>query len=190
MELARKYSEVHADLEELGKTKILNNKPTIAAVGNMLPSESSKDRYINLRLKWLEQEDSELQIMTEFKTAENKRQKAKERMENSVSHTNKSEPQLKCFTCGKKGYHAANCSKGRGAKIHVSQQQPHSSTTPQTWIPCPACNLHHSHGNIKGETMFRTRLPAYPIFRYLNISKKNYGAGEVQGVCVVPGLAW
>ena len=48
MELWRKWSGVYADLQELRKTNVLNHEPTIAAVGDMLPSNASKDSYINL----------------------------------------------------------------------------------------------------------------------------------------------
>ena len=66
IEFWRKWSEGYADLHELGKTSVLNHEPTIAAVGDMLPSNSLKDRYIVLHLLRLEQGEDELQIMTEF----------------------------------------------------------------------------------------------------------------------------
>ena len=49
------WNKVCADLHELGKINVLNQEPTIAAVGNMLPIYSSKDRYIVLCLRRLEQ---------------------------------------------------------------------------------------------------------------------------------------
>ena len=43
IELWRKLNEVYADVHELGNTSVLNHEPTIAEVGNMLPSNSSKN---------------------------------------------------------------------------------------------------------------------------------------------------
>ena len=48
LELWQMWNEVCADLRELGKIGVLNHEPTIAAVWNMLPSYSYKDRYIKL----------------------------------------------------------------------------------------------------------------------------------------------
>ena len=55
MELWRKWNEVYADLHELGNTSVLNHEPIIPAVGNIPPSNSSNDRYIELCLRRLEQ---------------------------------------------------------------------------------------------------------------------------------------
>ena len=72
MELSRLWNEVCADLRELCKLEALNHKPTIAAVGSMLPSSAAKDRYIELRMRMLDQEYDELEIMSEFMQVERK----------------------------------------------------------------------------------------------------------------------
>ena len=51
--MSRTWNEICADLDELGKLEAINHEPTIAAVGAMLPSHASKNRYIVLRLKML-----------------------------------------------------------------------------------------------------------------------------------------
>ena len=164
MELWRKWNEVYADLHELGKTSVLNHEPTIAAVGNMLPSNSSKDRYIELRLRRLEQGYDELQIMTEFMQAKKKRQKAKERMGTSDNSSNwsRQDPNLS----------------------HGTHQQPASSIPPQPGIPCPACNLHHTHISPKGETMYRTRLSSCNVFQNLSIEDKT-AVVERSNICTL-----
>ena len=63
MELWHLWNEVCADPRELGKLAVLNHEPTIAAVGNIIPSHSVKDRYIEHRLCRLEQDYNELEIM-------------------------------------------------------------------------------------------------------------------------------
>ncbi len=68
--MARKWSQVYADLQELGKSDVLNHEPKIAVLGDMLPSNSSKDHYIELRIKWLDKGDNELSIMAEFMVTE------------------------------------------------------------------------------------------------------------------------
>ena len=150
MELWRKWNEVCADLHELGKTSVLNHEPTIAAVGNMLPSYSSKDLYNELRLRRLEQGDDELQIMTEFMQAEKKRQKAKERMGTSDNSGAKQEPsqQAECQNCGRRGHRPAECRKPKNTnKSHGTQRKnekkSHSAASQQPGSHCPACNLQH-----------------------------------------------
>ena len=64
MELSRIWNEICADLEELGKLEALNHEPTISAVGGMLPSHASKNRYILLCLKMLAEGHNELQIFS------------------------------------------------------------------------------------------------------------------------------
>ena len=128
----------------------------------MLPSYSSKDRYIELCLRRLEQGEDELQIMTEFMQAEKKRQKAKERMGTSDD--------------------SSTCSRQNPNKSHGTYQQPASSTPTQPGIPCPTCNLHHTHISPKGETMYRTRLSSCNVFRNLSIQDKTTVV-EQQNIC-------
>ena len=137
MELWRLWNEVCADLRELGKLSVLNHEPTIAAVGNMLPSYSAMDRYIELRLRRLEQDYDGLEIMTEFIQAERKRQKAKERMGTTEESAANQEPgqQSQCTNCCKTGHKAAVCrsvKRQRANKIHGTQRkdgkQSHSSS--------------------------------------------------------------
>lgn len=105
----------NADL--LGKVQVLNHEPTIAAVGDIVSSNASKDHYIKLRLKRMDQGEDELQIMMQLMNAEKKRQKDKESMGTSDD---------------------SNCCRGWGPNTSYGTQQQHSSTLPQPGIPCHA----------------------------------------------------
>ena len=134
MELWRLWNEVFADLQELGKLGVLNHKPTIAAVGNMLPSHSSKDRYIEFRLRRLEQDYNELEIMQEFMQVQRKHQKARERMGTTEESTAKQEPgeQSLCTNCGRSGQTASVCrSPKRANKSHATQRRDGNSFNSQ-----------------------------------------------------------
>ena len=88
-----RVQQVHgADLWELNKLEALNHEPTIAAVGGMLPSPASKDRYIVLSMRMLAQDYDELKIMLKFMQVERKLQKAKERMNTTEENAAKQEP--------------------------------------------------------------------------------------------------
>ena len=91
--------------------------------------------------------------MTEFMQAERKRQKAEERMGTSDD--------------------SSNWSRQDSNASQRTYQQPASSTSPQPGIPCPACNLHHTHISPKGETMYRTRLSSCNVFWNISIQDKT-----------------
>ena len=76
MELSRIWNEICANLQELDKLEALNHEPTISAMGGMLPSLASKNRYIVLRLRMLGEGYDELQIFSDFMKSERKLQKA------------------------------------------------------------------------------------------------------------------
>ena len=151
IELSRIWNEITADLQELDKLEALNHEPTISAVGGMLPSLASKNRYIVLRLKMLGEGYDELQIFSEFMKAERKLQKAMERMHAKPEETNANAKKEtgqpgQCTICGKSNHTTAACySRKKPNKSHSSQGSTNPSKTspssnPQK-IPCPACNL-------------------------------------------------
>ena len=142
MELIRLWNEISADLRKLDKLEALNHEPTIAAVGGMLPSLASKNRYIVLCLRMLGEGYDELQIMSEFMKAEKKLQKAMERMFKPKDNDSKQETgqQSQCTNCGKPGHKAAICKSARRAnKSHGTQQkgskQPGSSNPQPIKVP-------------------------------------------------------
>ena len=180
-ELWRLWNEVSADLRELGKLGVLNHEPTIAAIGNMLPSHSAKDRYIELRLRRLEQDCDELKIMSEFMQAERKRQKARERMGTTEEPATKQEPgqQSRCNNCGKSGHTAAACRGAKQAsKSHGTQRQDGKLSNSQPIKPsCPACNLQHTVTITAGDgtktEFYGSRLNQCPTFKNLSIQDKT-----------------
>ena len=71
---------VHADLVEVGRESVLNQEPTLAKFAQRLPSHESRTKYVDLRLKGLEDNKTKLEIMTAFLILERKRQKAIRRL--------------------------------------------------------------------------------------------------------------
>ena len=182
MELSRIWSEITADLQELDKLEALNHEPTISAVGGMLPSLVSKNRYIVLRLKMLGEGYDELQIFTEFMKAERKLQKAMERMHTKPEDTNTNTKKEtghpgQCANCGKSNHSTAACySRKKPNKSHSSQGSTNQSKTspssnPQK-IPCPACKIQHLVQGLK-EQYYGSRLSACPTFRNLSLQDRT-----------------
>ena len=179
MELSRMWNKICADLRELDKLEALNHKPTIAAVGGMLPSLASKNRYIMLRLQMLGEGYDELQIFSDFMKSERKLQKAMERMHKPEETDSKKETgkQGQCTNCGKAGHNTASCwSKKKPNKSHSTQQgatkQSSSSNSKPMKIPCPACNLQHL---IQGRNnqYYGSRLSVCPTFKNLSVQDKT-----------------
>ena len=146
-------------------------------MGNMLPSYSSKDRYIELRLRRLAQDYDKL----EFMQAERKRQKAKERMGTTNDSVAKQESsqQNECQNCGKKGHRAADCRRPKNAnKRHGTQpkddKKSHYAASQPSRPPCPACNLQHSiPAKDNRSKFFKTRLHLWPTFKNISIQEET-----------------
>ena len=175
-ELFRKWTEVLADLEEIGKTEVLNHEPTIWSVVRKLPSAVSRSKYVELRQE-MEGQGSELDIMTAFMTKERRRQKALLKLESEVGETKKSSPKLdvkqrRCYNCNEAGHLSQACpkksgasrsSKGSGSRVNACLKQ--------APVACPGCQGQHVF-QIKGETMYKTRLSCCDTFRNLPVSER------------------
>ena len=185
-ELHRKWQEVYSDLTEIDKVKVLDHEPTLAKIGQKLPSNTSRGEYVKFRLNGKRNGKSELDIMTQFMSSERERQKAWERLETPAARTEPSdESRSKCFNCGNKGHRAVQCPtkksdtrSGSGGMPTPKSGKSHANlkTAPK---PCPACKEQHTFTNAQGEVLYRTRLSS--CLNFTNMSPADR-ANLLQGV--------
>ena len=66
VELFRKWTEVIADLEEIGKVEALNHESIIESVVKKFPGSDCKSRYAKFMMSSDNQDKSDLQVLKEF----------------------------------------------------------------------------------------------------------------------------
>ena len=66
VELYRKWTEVIADLEEVGEVEALNHESIIESVVKKFPSPECKSRYVKFTIAPENREKSELQVLRDF----------------------------------------------------------------------------------------------------------------------------
>ena len=76
-ELYRIWTQMLADLSEVGKISALDHEPTLAKFARRLPNHASRTKYVDLRLELLQETPpkTELQIISLFLLQQRKRQK-------------------------------------------------------------------------------------------------------------------
>ena len=179
-ELNRKWNEVYSDLEEIGKTDVLNHEPTLMKVCQRLPSNTSRSKYVDLRLAGLEGEKTELVIMIEFMKVERLRQKALQKLEGKYEAPvkevgqgsgNSAKPSMTCFNCQEKGHRQMECPKKKGSNVGGGKRVANANLKlPQK--PCPTCQGQHTFTNAEGEVMYMSRLSACGLFVNLSAAER------------------
>ena len=175
-DLYRKWQEVVADLEEVGRLSVLDHEPTIWSVAKRLPSAQSRVKFVEYRSarKGIL---SELEIMTGFMQEERQRQKALENIEQDrpgpQSSSQSTSINKKCFKCGEDGHMAFQCKKkssqsdrsssGKSVNV-VDMSVPHK--------PCPACHKQHEFKNKEGKTLYKSRLSSCSTWSGLSVGDR------------------
>ena len=152
---------------EVNKESVLNHEPTLAKFAQRLPSHESRAKYVELRMKGLEDNKTKLEIMNAFLILERKRQKAIGRLEvrkPPPKAEDRQTPGRGCFGCGQEGHLKYQCpEKAGGAKDGGNNRQParaHASMKTEPKV-CPVCSGQHSFSD-KGDLLYRTQLSSCP----------------------------
>ena len=110
-ELFRVWTQVLADLAEVGRTSVLDHELTLTEFAKRLPSSASRTKYVEMRLEMLAEAEpkSELTIMTTFLQKERKRKKQKHlgQLEGKTEEPQNPTPAKagwKCFNCHQEGH--------------------------------------------------------------------------------------
>ena len=133
VELFRKWSEVVADLEEIGEVEALNHASTIESVVSKFPSSTCKSRYVDFLMSPVNEDKTKLQILKEFMLAERGRQ----RNLMKILDPEKGKGGVKCYGCGEYGHLSKDCPKSK-AKGKVSKSV--NACVKVAPVPCPGCN--------------------------------------------------
>ena len=188
IELHCKWNEVYANLEEINKTDVLNHEPTLMRISKKLPSEMSRDKYVDLRLLRRTEGKTELKIMSEFMRMERLRQKTKQKLEGTEEIKKRSEVRndmrsdvRKCHNCGEVGHFIADCptkgAKSRGDKP-LGKRISNFVDMKKPQKPCPACRDQLSFQFKAGQTLYKSRLSSCQAFMNLTPADR---ASMIQG---------
>ena len=164
VELFRKWSEVIADLEEVGEVEALNNAAIIESVVKKFPGAACRSRYAKFSISPSNQEKSKFQVLRDF--MQDERNLQREIMKYSESEKGKGDG--RCFNCQETGHLSKECPKNK-AKGKVSKSV--NACVKVAPIPCPGCNGQHSFQS-KGETLYKTYLSACETFRSMTVAER------------------
>ena len=135
VELFRKWTEVIADLEEIGQVEALNHASVIESVVKKFPGSDCKSRYAKFMISCANAEKSDLQIMKEFMLDE----RGLQRELMKFVEAEKGKGGVKCYGCQESGHMSKDCPKN---KSKTSRSV--NACVKVAPIPCPACNGQHS----------------------------------------------
>ena len=148
VELFRKWTEVIADLEEIGEGDALNHASIVESVVMKFPSSDCRSRYAKFIISPACKDKSDLQLLKEFMLEE----RGLQRELMKFAEAEKGIGGVKCYGCQESGHLSKDCPKN---KSKTSRSV--NACVKVAPIPCPACNGQHSFQS-NGETLY-TCLP-------------------------------
>ena len=162
VELFRKWTEVIADLEEIGEGDALNHASIVESVVMKFPSSDCRSRYAKFIISPACKDKSNLQLLKEFMLEE----RGLQRELMKFVEAEKGISGVKCYGCQESGHMSKDCPKNKSKTSRSVNACVKVAPT-----PCPACDGQHSFQS-NGETLYKTYLSACEVFRSMIVAER------------------